>query len=93
MLEFRQRLPKTSLLQNRVSWILEQCAGQRVLDVGCVDSGLLEERASKGKVEGGGQVSRLSFRRSLCLGPEAPAPMSRRDDRYSTREKTHGEGT
>lgn len=50
MLEFRHRLPKTFLLPNRVSWILEQCAGQRVLDVGCVDSGLLEERASKGEL-------------------------------------------
>ncbi|MGO9056955.1 MAG: methyltransferase domain-containing protein [Candidatus Binataceae bacterium] len=50
MLEFRHRLPQISLLPNRVSWMLKQCAGQRVVDVGCVDSGLLEERASSGEL-------------------------------------------
>ncbi len=50
MLEFRHRLPKISLLRDRVSWMLGQCAGQRVVDVGCVDSGLLEERANTGEL-------------------------------------------
>jgi len=45
MLEFRNRLPRSSLLPDRISWMLGQCARQRVVDVGCVDSGLLEERA------------------------------------------------
>lgn len=50
MLEFRHLLPPISLLQDRVSWILGQCTGHRVLDVGCVDSGLLEERAGSGEL-------------------------------------------
>jgi predicted TPR repeat methyltransferase len=50
MLEFRHRLPRTSLLPDRVSWILGQCAAKRVVDVGCVDSGFLEERANSGEL-------------------------------------------
>jgi 2-polyprenyl-3-methyl-5-hydroxy-6-metoxy-1,4-benzoquinol methylase len=50
MLEFRHRLPRISRLPDRVSWMLGQCARQRVVDVGCVDSGLLEERAVTGEL-------------------------------------------
>jgi 2-polyprenyl-3-methyl-5-hydroxy-6-metoxy-1,4-benzoquinol methylase len=50
VLQFKHRLPQISLIPNRVSWILEQCAGQRVVDVGCVDAGLLEEHANTGQL-------------------------------------------
>ena len=50
MLEFRHQLPQISLLPDRVSWMLQQCAGQRVVDIGCVDTGFLEERASSGEL-------------------------------------------
>jgi predicted TPR repeat methyltransferase len=50
MLEFRHQLPRISLLPDRVRWMLGQCAGQRVVDVGCVDSGLLEEHTGSGEL-------------------------------------------
>jgi 2-polyprenyl-3-methyl-5-hydroxy-6-metoxy-1,4-benzoquinol methylase len=50
MLEFRHQLPQISLLPDRVSWMLQQCAGRRVVDIGCVDTGFLEERASSGEL-------------------------------------------
>ena len=41
-------LPLIPISRNRHAVILERCAGKRVLHVGCVDSGLLEERYPRG---------------------------------------------
>ncbi len=41
-------LPKVPLLTNRQDIILEYCNNKRVLHLGCVDTGLLEERFERG---------------------------------------------
>jgi predicted TPR repeat methyltransferase len=41
---FKHPLPPTSLLGDRMAWLVEQCRAKRVLHIGCVDAGLLEER-------------------------------------------------
>ncbi len=48
MLEFKHKLPRTSLVSDRVDWLVKFCTGKCVLDVGCVSSGLLEERYQNG---------------------------------------------
>jgi SAM-dependent methyltransferase len=46
-MRFASTLPRTRIV-DRESFILSRCRGARVLHLGCVDSGLLEERLSSG---------------------------------------------
>ncbi len=64
MVEFRHRLPRASLSPDRAGWVLHECAGKRVVDVGCVSSGLLEERVSWGTL----LHARLAATASSILG-------------------------
>jgi hypothetical protein len=43
-------LPKTSILEGRQDFILEKCRSKRVLHLGCVDTGLLQERFQSGEL-------------------------------------------
>ena len=44
------QLPTVPLLNNRQNIILEHCTGKRVLHLGCVDAGLLQERFERGEL-------------------------------------------
>lgn len=43
-------LPKVPILVGRHDFVLERCKGKRVLHLGCIDSGLLQERFSSGEL-------------------------------------------
>ncbi len=43
-------LPSAPLLHGRQDFVLEVCHGKRVLHLGCVDSGLVEERFARGEL-------------------------------------------
>lgn len=43
-------LPKVDVVHGRRNVILRRCEGKRVLHLGCVDSGLLEERFARGEL-------------------------------------------
>lgn len=47
-LNFKHRLPPAALVANRVAWLCEYCSGKKVLHIGCVDTGMLEQRIEKG---------------------------------------------
>jgi predicted TPR repeat methyltransferase len=42
------RLPRVPIFTNRRDFVLERCVGKNVLHIGCVDTGLLEERFQSG---------------------------------------------
>ena len=44
------RLPEVQLLIGRQDLILEKCRGKRVLHLGCVDTGMVEERFARGEL-------------------------------------------
>lgn len=44
------KLPRVPLLYSRQNLILTRCQGKRVLHLGCVDAGLLEERFARGEL-------------------------------------------
>lgn len=44
------RLPKVPVVYGRIDLILERCKGKRVLHLGCVDTGLLCERLTRGEL-------------------------------------------
>ena len=44
------RLPRAVLYDGRQDYVLDRCAGRRVLHVGCVDAGLLEQRFLAGEL-------------------------------------------
>lgn len=44
------RLPRVPVVRGRHEFVVERCRGRRVLHVGCVDSGLLEERYRAGEL-------------------------------------------
>jgi hypothetical protein len=44
------RLPRAPLYSGRQDYVLRRCAGKRVLHVGCVDAGLLEQRYDSGEL-------------------------------------------
>lgn len=44
------RLPKVPVVEGRHAIVLSKCKGKRVLHLGCVDSGLLEERFSRNEL-------------------------------------------
>jgi len=44
------KLPKVPIVAGRQDFVLDQCRGKRVLHLGCVDAGLLEERFSSGEL-------------------------------------------
>jgi 2-polyprenyl-3-methyl-5-hydroxy-6-metoxy-1,4-benzoquinol methylase len=46
-IDFVQKLPKVRLLDSRDDFILNQCKGKNVLDLGCVKSGLTVESFNK----------------------------------------------
>jgi 2-polyprenyl-3-methyl-5-hydroxy-6-metoxy-1,4-benzoquinol methylase len=48
MVKFRHPLPRIALVRDRAAMLREECAGKRVVDVGCVSSGLLEEHVGNG---------------------------------------------
>jgi 2-polyprenyl-3-methyl-5-hydroxy-6-metoxy-1,4-benzoquinol methylase len=50
MLECSHSLPECQILAGRQGFLLWACAGKTVLHVGCVDSGLAEERFSRGEL-------------------------------------------
>lgn len=50
MLEFHHRLPEAPILAGRQGFLLAACAGKTVLHVGCVDSGLSQERFAQGEL-------------------------------------------
>lgn len=49
-MELRHRLPHATLVDARHPFIVDRCRGKAVLHVGCVDSGLLEERFARGEL-------------------------------------------
>jgi 2-polyprenyl-3-methyl-5-hydroxy-6-metoxy-1,4-benzoquinol methylase len=49
-MEFRHRLPDTTLVHARHPFIVERCRGKSVLHIGCVDAGLLEQRFAHGEL-------------------------------------------
>jgi len=47
-IDFNQPLPRTAeLVDNRKQFLIEFCRGKRVLHIGCVDSGLMEQRIAE----------------------------------------------
>jgi 2-polyprenyl-3-methyl-5-hydroxy-6-metoxy-1,4-benzoquinol methylase len=50
MLECSHPLPEVQILAGRQGFLLAACAGKSVLHVGCVDSGLAEERFARGEL-------------------------------------------
>jgi 2-polyprenyl-3-methyl-5-hydroxy-6-metoxy-1,4-benzoquinol methylase len=50
MLEFFHPLPASEILAGRQGFLLAACAGRSVLHVGCVDSGLTQERFDLGEL-------------------------------------------
>lgn len=48
-METRHRLPRVSPIRGRMDHILQRAKGQRVLHIGCVDSGLLDDRLNSGE--------------------------------------------
>jgi 2-polyprenyl-3-methyl-5-hydroxy-6-metoxy-1,4-benzoquinol methylase len=44
------KLPRVQVLQGRHELVLSKCRGRRVLHLGCVDSGLVEERLGRGQL-------------------------------------------
>lgn len=47
-MNFVQDIGTLELVENRKRWLVEYCAGRRVLHIGCVDSGLEDERLKSG---------------------------------------------
>jgi len=47
---FKHDLPKTSLVTDRQTWLLDQCHGKKVLHIGCVDSGMTSQRIETHKL-------------------------------------------
>ena len=50
MLNWETKLPRARLVQGRQQSVVERCRGKRVLHLGCVDAGLLEERFEAGQL-------------------------------------------
>lgn len=63
-INFKHRLPRTRLLTNRTDWLLDECAGKKVVHIGCVDSGMTQERVDRREL----LHSRLSEVTSALLG-------------------------
>lgn len=42
--DFHHLLPKANLIRGRHPFIVDYCIGKKVLHIGCVDAGLMEER-------------------------------------------------
>ena len=57
-------------MRNRAALLQQECAGKRVLDVGCVSSGLLEEHAGNGTL----LHQRLAATAAAILGVDIDAP-------------------
>lgn len=70
MLQFRHSLPSLTLVPDRVVLLERECAGKRVIDIGCVSSGMLEERASNGTL----LHQRLAATAGAILGVDIDAP-------------------
>ncbi|HVA01371.1 MAG TPA: methyltransferase domain-containing protein [Terriglobia bacterium] len=49
-MDTRFKLPKVEVVHGRRSVVLERCHDKRVLHLGCVDAGLLEERFARGEL-------------------------------------------
>lgn len=49
-MNFVQRLPRVPRVHGRHAYVLERCAGKKVLHIGCVDSGILAERFERGEL-------------------------------------------
>ena len=47
-MEYSQKLPPITVLEGRQDFVIERCRGKRVLHIGCVDAGVLEERFRAG---------------------------------------------
>src|SRR5579872_4645417 len=47
-MEHSIRLPQITVLEGRQDFVIERCKGKRVLHIGCVDAGLMEERFQAG---------------------------------------------
>jgi 2-polyprenyl-3-methyl-5-hydroxy-6-metoxy-1,4-benzoquinol methylase len=45
-----QKLPRLGLIEGRMQFVINQCRGQRVLHIGCVDTGVLRERFERGEL-------------------------------------------
>ncbi len=48
MLQFRHPVPPLPLVADRAALLQAECTGKRVVDIGCVSSGMLEERTANG---------------------------------------------
>ena len=44
------QVPEVKILRGRWNFVLQKCKGKRVLHLGCVDEGVLEERFAEGKL-------------------------------------------
>lgn len=49
-MNFVQPLPRVRRVHGRHAYVLDRCAGRRVLHIGCVDSGILAERFARGEL-------------------------------------------
>ena len=49
-MNYYTRLPGAAVVDSRQAWLARRCAGKRVLHLGCVDAGLLEERYRRGEL-------------------------------------------
>ena len=49
-MEFSHKLPNVKVVSDRHPFIVNRCRGKTVLHIGCVDSGLLEERYKQGQL-------------------------------------------
>lgn len=50
MVSFKHTLPNVKVVKDRANWIVDRCRGQRVLHIGCVDTGMTSERINKGQL-------------------------------------------
>jgi len=49
-MEYSFKLPEIAVLEGRQDFVIERCKGKRVLHIGCVDAGLLEQRFQAGEL-------------------------------------------
>ncbi|HEX2908075.1 MAG TPA: methyltransferase domain-containing protein [Phototrophicaceae bacterium] len=47
-MDFYKKLPQVPLIQNNRDYLVKYCTGKRVLHLGCVDAGVLEEKFQQG---------------------------------------------
>lgn len=49
-MDFFIKIPRVPIIEGRKNYVLDYCAGKRVLHVGCVDAGVLAERFQKAEL-------------------------------------------